>query len=139
MFDPRVCRQEADKVSELTNRKTLWLRVSYWVGAVVDAIVAVRMLMPDAMGEAGFRYAMGTSASLMFGWTFLLIWADRQPVKRKGVLLLTIPVILGLGASSLYPVLTGVFPVAKMILGWILGTAIICLMGFSYYNARDLE
>ena len=127
-------------MSERLNRKVLWLRVSYWVGAVADALTAVRMLMPDAMGETGFRYAMGTSASLMFGWTFLLIWADRQPVKRKGVLLLTIfPVITGLLASSLYPALTGVFPVARMIPGWILGTSIICLMGFSYYNARDIE
>ncbi len=127
-------------MSEQSKRKVLWLRVSYWVGAVGDAIIAIRMLMPDAMGEAGFRYAMGTSASLMFGWTFLLIWADRQPVQRKGVLLLTIfPAITGLMASSIYPALNGVFPVARMVPVWILGTAIICLMGFSYYNARDLE
>ena len=120
--------------------KVLWLRVSYWVGAVGDAIIAVRILMPDAMGEAGFRYAMGTSASLMVGWTFLLIWADRQPVQRKGILLLTIfPVITGLMTASLYPVLTGQFPVTRMIPVWIFGTSIICLMGFSYYNARDIE
>lgn len=131
---------ETAEMSEPSERKILWLRASYWIGAVADAIVGIRMLMPGAMGEAGFRYAMGTSASLMFGWTLLLIWADRRPVQRKGILLITIvPVIPGLMAAALYTVLDGVFPVARAVPLWIAGTAIMCLMGFGYYNARDLE
>lgn len=120
--------------------KIHWLRISYWIGAIADAILAVRMLMPDAMGETDFRYAMGTSAALMFGWTCLLIWADRRPVERKGILLLTIfPVISGRIASSVYPFAIGVFSLGRALPVWALGAAIICLMSFSYYNARQLN
>ena len=123
-----------------TSRRILLLRVSYWAGAAADAIIGVRMLMPEMMGEAGFRYAMGTSASIVFGWTVLLIWADRKPVQRKGVLLITIfPVIVGLMTAALWPVFDGVFPLSRMIPMWILGGTLICLMGFSYYHARNLE
>jgi len=39
----------------------------------------------------------------MPSWTFLLIWADRKPVARKGVLLLTAsPVVRGLLMAELY-------------------------------------
>lgn len=120
--------------------KINWLRTSYWLGAIGDGVLAIRMLMPDAMGEADFRYAMGTSAALMFGWTCLLIWADRRPVERKGILLLTIfPTISGLMASSVYSFVVGVFSFGRVLPIWTLGAAIICLMGFSYYNARDLN
>ena len=123
-----------------TKRRIVLLRFSYWVGAACDAVVGVRMLMPEMMGEAGFRYAMGTSAALMFGWTGLLIWADRKPVERKGVLLITIfPVLAGLMVAAVWPVLDGVFPIERMIPIWSLGAAIICLMGFSYYHARDMQ
>ena len=82
---------------------------------------------------------MGTSASLMFGWTLLLIWADRKPAERKGVLLLTIvPVISGLMASGIYAVSDGVILINRAVPSWILGTSIVCLMGFSYYNARGM-
>ena len=116
----------------------LWLRASYWLGAVADAFVGVRMLMPDAMGEAGFRYAMGTSSALAFGWTVLLVWADRQPMQRKGILLITIfPVISGLLASGFYASWAGIFSVGRLVPFWVLGAFLIGVMGFSYYNARD--
>jgi hypothetical protein len=127
-------------VDNQRKRKIAFLRASYWLGAVADAIVGVRMLMPQMMGEAQFRYAMGTSAALMFGWTVLLIWADRKPVERKGVLLITIcPVLAGLMLATVRPLLDGVFPVSRMIPIWVVGAGIIALMGFSYYQARDIE
>ncbi len=40
------------------------------------------------------RLAIMTGASLMLGWTILLLWADRKPIERKFILLLTFfPVI----------------------------------------------
>ena len=66
-----------------TSSRILLLRVSYWAGAVADAIVGIRMLIPEVMGEAAFNYSMGTSAALMFGWTALLLWADRRPVRGR--------------------------------------------------------
>ena len=34
--------------------------------------------------------------ALMWGWTALLIWADRKPIERRGVLLLTIVPVVGM-------------------------------------------
>jgi hypothetical protein len=49
---------------------------------------------------------MGLAGSLMLGWTILLLWADRRPVERRGVLMITNFVILGLMGSGLYAVST---------------------------------
>ena len=88
-----------------------WLRVSYWAGAIADAFAAAIMLFPelgsvlygrtDFTPTEDYRYAMGLGASLMVGWTVLLLWADRKPVERRGILLLTVfPVIVGLALAG---------------------------------------
>lgn len=121
------------------NHKIKWLRISYWAGAIGDLLMVIIFLIPERMGEIEYRLPMGLAASLMLGWTFLLIWADRRPVERKGVLLLTVfPVITGLIVANLYAVGLGIFPISKTIPSGILGVVLIILMGFSYYNARDL-
>jgi hypothetical protein len=85
------------------------LRLSYRVGAAVDALAFVGMALPDRFGASArfvppfdvrrpeFRYGMRYGAPLMAGWTVLLLWADRKPVERRGVLPITAaPVIAGL-------------------------------------------
>jgi len=38
---------------------------------------------------------MTSGASLMVGWTFILIWGDQRPIQRRGLLLLIVfPVIV---------------------------------------------
>ena len=76
------------------------LRVSCWAGAVADGFFGVALLSPklwgSAMGIADFapdlqhRLDMAVGASLMLSWSVLLLWADRKPLERKGVLLLTV-------------------------------------------------
>lgn len=113
-----------------------WLKASYIVGAVADGLIGILMLLPGRMGETEFRYPMGLGASLMFGWTALLLWAYKRPMERKGVLVLTIfPVISGLMATGIWAVAAGHFPVQKIVPSSILGVAIIILMGFSYWKA----
>jgi hypothetical protein len=92
------------------------------------------------MGATEFTYPMGLGASLMFGWTALLLWANMKPMERKGVLILTIfPVITGLLVTGLWAVLAGVLPIQRIIPTSLLGVALICLMGFSYVKARSAE
>ena len=80
-----------------------WLKASYIAGAVADGLTGVLILIPSRMGEAGFRYAMGLAAALMFGWTVLLLWGNIKPLERKGILLITIfPVITGLLATGIW-------------------------------------
>ena len=115
-----------------------WLKASFIAGAVADAIVGVLILIPARMGEAEFRYPMGLAASLMFGWTLLLLWGYQKPVERKGVLLITIfPVITGLMASAAYQVATGAFTLDRVLPTMVLGAVLIGLMGFSCFKARD--
>ena len=117
----------------------LWLKISYIAGAVADGLVGILLLIPDRMGEAEFRYPMGVAASLMFGWTFLLVWANRKPVERKGVLLLTIfPVITGLLIAGVAAVASGIFPFSKIIPSSLLEIGLIALFGYSYVKARKL-
>ena len=96
----------------------LFLRISYWLGAIIDAIVGIAMIYPPffAMMEGftafnpgiDYTFAMGYGAPLMFGWTALLIWCDRKPVERKEILLITMfPVISGIYLNRLIGLSTG--------------------------------
>src|SRR5208283_903577 len=99
-------------------REVRQLRIAYWIGAIVDAAAGVQMLSPRlfafGMGLGDFRpgpdfaFAMGMGAALMFGWTALLLWADRAPIERRGVLALTVvPVIAGLALNEVVAVRSG--------------------------------
>lgn len=121
------------------SEKIRWLKASFMAGAVADGIIGIMMLIPSRMGEAEFRYPMGLAASLMFGWTVLLIWGYQKPVERKGILLITIiPVITGLVATAVYQFATGTFPLERVLPLTCLGIALIALMGYSYFQARNL-
>ena len=44
----------------------------------------------------------------MAAWTMLFVWADRKPIERRGVLLLTVPIVIGIGYSFYYLIASGV-------------------------------
>lgn len=127
-----------------------WLRISYWAGAILDALASLSMLFPKLFAATNhlpdfhpgleYRYAMGMGASLMLGWTGLLLWADRKPLERRGVLLLTLaPVVLGLVLNEIVAVHAGFLSVQATAPVWIAQTLISALFAFSYLNARRLE
>ena len=130
-------------------RKILWLRISYWVGAILDGLWIIPMLYPSLGGSLygiedfnpcpEYRFAMAIAASMMAGWTVLLIWADRKPVERRGILLLTIvPVKVCLDLSNYYLIAYDFLTVADMIPGWIESFLVYVLMIYAYVNSRDL-
>ena len=116
-----------------------WLRASYWAVAIADVLIGVLALIPSRMGETEFRYPMGLAAVVMFCWAGLLVWADRKPVERRGVLVPTIAVVVGLMAAGVYAVATGIFPLQRIIPTTGLGIALIALFGFSYLKAGNAE
>jgi hypothetical protein len=139
---------EEERIMQDTRR--LWLRISYWTGAIIDGLAGLLMFATAALGYAGrlssfvpspeYRYAMGIAAALMFGWTFLLLWGDRKPIARRGILALTVfPVITGIVLSGIVAVATGLAPFTKMAATIIAPTLAAVLMTFSYWNSRDLE
>lgn len=133
-----------------SNQAIRWLRISYWAGAILDALASLSMLFPTLFAATNrlpdfhpgleYRYAMGMGASLMLGWTGLLLWADRKPLERRGVLLLTLaPVVLGLVLNEIVAVQAGFLSVEATAPVWIAQALISTLFAFSYLNARKLE
>ena len=128
----------------MTN-KILLLRVSYWAGAILDVLAFVIMLSPalfawnnklvDFHPGVEYRYAMGMGAPLMLCWTILLLWADRKPIERKDVLLITLLVILGEVITEIFGVTTGFVAGSAMLLTWILQLILSFLFLLSYWNA----
>jgi len=131
-------------------RSILMLRVSYVVGAVIDALAAIALLFPAIQGVMynipdfkvtpvinNFSY---TGASLMLGWTVLLIWAGRKPLERKGILLITVfPVVAGIACSGIYLVSAGIVPLISVIPTLIMQVCIAGLFLFSYIIASLQE
>jgi hypothetical protein len=120
-----------------------WLRASYRTGAVIDALAAIQMLVPGLFAFANelpefapgpdYGFAMGMGASLMLGWTVLLLWADRRPIERRGVLAITIvPVIVGLAINEAVAVRAGFLPLRSQVPIWTLQAALAALFGVSY-------
>jgi hypothetical protein len=124
-----------------------WLRLSYWAGAILDLLAAVQMIFPAVFAATSgisdfhpgreYVYAMGMGASLMAGWTVLLVWADRKPLERKGILPITVlPVIAGLMINEGYAVfVTGFLALPAVVPIWILQSALTALFLISYYQA----
>ncbi len=121
------------------NNRITWLRVSYWVGALTDAVAALRMMFPELANGVEYRYAMGLGASVVLGWAFLLIWADRKPVERKGVLLLTVfPVITGIIIAEVYAYFAGFMELKSVLPTVVYLLALSALLTFSYLKAREV-
>lgn len=122
------------------SQRIKFLRISYWAGAIIDALVLIPILLPRVGGIAfgipnfnpgnDYTYGMYISASLMAGWVFLLIWADRKPVEWKGVLLWTLfPVIAGLILSGIYSVKSNLVALDKTLPLGIMQGVLVVLFG----------
>ncbi len=81
-----------------------------------------------------YRYAMMIGASLMLGWTILLIWADRAPIQRKGIILITtVPVMVGMTLDGVFAVSTGLIRYQRMIPMWAIQAVLLSLSMYSYF------
>jgi hypothetical protein len=124
-------------------RQARRLRVAFAVGAVTDALALVPMLSPTMARllwgfenpTAGYFFAMGYGASLMLGWTALLVWAYQEPLQRRFVAILTILVIAGLVLTEVAVVARGDVPVARMIPTWLLQTVLAVLFGVGFFDS----
>jgi hypothetical protein len=130
----------------MKNNAIRWLRVSYWVGAVVDFAAGLMMLVPslfklmnqpvDFHPTNDFRYAMGMGAPLMFGWTILLLWADRKPLERKDILPITLVVVVGEIVTQVWGIGVGFVLFGELVPSFVMQAIILSLFAFSYFNAK---
>jgi hypothetical protein len=117
-------------ISVSTDTATTLLRISFLVGAITDALAIIPMVFPR-IGSAIFggdltrlgaeyRYAMAIGASLMAGWTALLIWGAISPIERRDILILTlVPVIAGIIAATVAAVRNRIVLRSRVIPLWI--------------------
>src|SRR5512147_656114 len=122
---------------------TRLLRLAFAAGAITDALALVPMLVPAmAMRLWGFedvsgayRFAMGYGASLMLGWTVLLVWAYQRPVERRFVAALTVLVIYGLVATEIVAVASGRLALWRMVPTWCLQATLLALFASGFHYA----
>src|SRR5512135_1987952 len=120
------------------------LQVAFLAGAITDVGALVPMLSPrfadllwglhDPSGT--YRFAMGYGASLMFGWTLLLLWAYERPMERRFVALLTLVVIAGLVTTEVVAVTRGDIDAARMIPTWVIQAVLAGVFGIGYWGPR---
>jgi len=124
----------------------LWLRISYWAGAMLDLLAGLTMLFPALFSinnqlssfypTPAYCYAMGMGTPLMLAWTVLLLWADRKPLERKGLLPVTLLVIFGEVINEIMAASTGYIAAAALAPTWSVQALLTALFLFSYWNAR---
>lgn len=138
-------------ITVTTNTAKTLLRIGFLIGAVTDGLAIIPMIFPK-IGSALFgvnstrlgaeyRYAMGIGASLMAGWTALLLWGAINPIERRDILILTLlPVITGIFAATVIAVRNRVILLSRVIPLWIhLGlVSILFLVSYclSFYTAN---
>lgn len=116
-----------------------WLRISYWAGAIGDFVIAILVLIPERMGVPSYVYPMGLMSAVAFSWGCMLIWADREPIQRRWVLLPTIVVGVMLLLAVIFSVYVGAIALRSVFLNILLLPAMVALWSYSYYSARDIE
>jgi hypothetical protein len=126
------------------SREERLLRTAFLLGAITDALALIPMLFPPMTKllwgfepEAGsYSFAIGYGASLMFGWTLLLLWAYQRPLERRFVAALTVCVIYGLVATEVVAVLQGHMELWRMIPTWCLQSGLLVLFASAYHFSR---
>jgi hypothetical protein len=120
------------------------LRIAFLAGAVTDALAVLPMLVPTLArtlwgfddDSGAYRFAMGYGASLMLGWTGLLIWAYQRPLERSFVAALTVFVIYGLVLTEVVAVLSGQLEAWRMVPTWCLQAFLLALFASGFHHDR---
>ena len=117
------------------------------IGAVLDGLVAVVMLVPslealvfgfdEPVLDSGYRFAMTFGAALMIGWTALLVWAAAKPVDRRAVAPLTMLVVAGLMFAEFHGMASGFLPAIHTWALLILQVALLAGFALAYRAASE--
>lgn len=121
------------------DKKIGWLRIAYWTAAIADFIIAILALIPSRMGVTHYVYPMGLMSAVAFSWGVMLIFADKNPLERRWILIPTSLVVTLLGVVALHAGLTGIIPFVRAILTVIITVIVLFILIYSYMNARNLN
>jgi hypothetical protein len=126
------------------------IKLSYGAGALADALVGALLLFPYALTAVlglaeppvgiAERIAALMAASLLFGWSGLLLWGAYSPVERRGILPLTIfPVIAGLALAVFLGWRAGYISTAGAVQVWAMQVFISALFLHAFRAAARLS
>ena len=109
------------------------------VPLLMPRVAATILGIDGSAPGADYRYAAGQCAALMVGWTALLVWADRDPVARRGVLLLAVlPVVIGEAAAGGCAVTSGLVRPVYLAPTWTFQVVVSVLFLAACQRARTL-
>ena len=118
-------------------RPVLLLRISYWIAAIADFVIAILVWIPERMGVAEIVYPMGLASAVAFSWGVLLLVADRKPLERRWILIPTILVVTLITFARTTFSLDGTIEFSIALL--LFAIALIIFMTYSYYYADKYD
>ena len=121
------------------NHYRFLLRLSYWVAAIADFIIAVLVLIPHRMGVTDFVYPMGLMSAVAFSWGIMLVLADRKPLERRWVLAPTILVVFLLGIAGAYAGITGLIPAERVFASSASVVVVLGLLIYTWLKTRSIQ
>ena len=121
------------------NHYRFLLRLSYWVAAIADFIIAVLVLIPQRMGVTDFVYPMGLMSAVAFSWGIMLVLADRKPLERRWVLAPTILVVFLLGSAIAYAGISGLIPAEQIMASTAAVVAVLGLLISTWFKTRSIQ
>ena len=122
-----------------------FVRATYWIGAIVDTLAAVQLLLPrsvQVLGFAGLREAGAAgqpaivAAVLMLGFSAVLVWAHLRTRERRAVLGITLAVVAGLAAGNVALGLSGAMSWTQLAPTLVIQAVLATLFGASIPIAR---
>ncbi|MHA2052380.1 MAG: hypothetical protein ACXACP_04745 [Candidatus Hodarchaeales archaeon] len=137
--------------------KILLVKAIYLIGVGLDAMFALDMTVITLFGVTTplswiytlpemtiiglpYRYAMGLAATMMWGWTVLLIWGAQDPLERKGTLFMTaFPVITGLMFSNVFAGWNSLISSRSQLLRPLIFVGLFVMFISGYLLARDVQ
>jgi len=136
---------DSSSESRSGQRQARVLRVAFVAGAVSDAIALVPMLLPSFATllwglrdvSDSYQLAMRCAASLMLGWTLLLLWAFHRPLERRIVAPLTFLVVGGIVVSEIGGAAAGVVDAWRVVPTWCLQAFLLLLLAWATYAGRQ--
>ena len=112
-------------------RPVLLLRISYWIAAIADFVIAILVWIPERMGVTEIVYPMGLASAVAFSWGVLLLVADRKPLERRWILIPTMLVVALITFARITFSLDGTIEFSIALL--LFAIALIIFMAHSYY------
>ena len=120
-------------------KKVSLISVICWSSAILLGLSGILMLSSVNRFSSGYSYLLIVGAVMMFGWAFLLVWADRDHSYRKGVFFITGLMSVGLLFAQMYGYFIGVLSLKIAIVIAAAPCALIILFALSYLAAKRAD